>query len=566
MAWKACVSESQHRVLSARVGVVLCLGLAAFASPPVLTAHVELMSAREIAAASPHIVVATVEERRSRWNELHTLILTDYTLHVEEHLRGTAPDRISITVPGGTLGKIADDTCISVHLEVGARYLLYLDDLDRPTLTPVVGAAQGAFRETPSTSRSGAFQSLVAAVRSLAARVPLAPRPRQPADTTLPSKAWIPGAPPAPVAGSLPPRSAPEAEIPPPPEESASEVVEITEAVSVPPRPFPGKFLLGELAPRPVVVNPLTDPQFSPWDQYEMAYWNRYSADLFRVSAAPTPNWAYGNGVSDIVGFLDDTPMKLHFQYDWNDLGQGVLAVTFARRVEGVLVEADVLFNPHKSWTLDDLAATGQEPIYAFKEVALHELGHVWGLLHPWDDEVTWVTWDSVMNYKPRQYYVWELFADDTAAVRHAFPPGLPVRDGVISSYVTVRNPRLIIPNYQTALPSPSTVRAGGAFGLAGPIKIENVGTVPLIDPIVEVYLSPARLSFDGAVLLQKAKVRGKIPSGGTLQVKLKGLKVPRGTPTGTYYLAYFLRDPKDAYQDNNAAWGLDGFTVTVAR
>jgi len=46
--------------------------------------------------------------------------------------------------------------------------------------------------------------------------------------------------------------------------------------------------------------------------------------------------------------------------------------------------------------------------------------------------------------------------------------------------------------------------------------------------------------------------------------VKLKGLKVPRGTPTGTYYLGYFLRDPKDAYQDNNAAWGLDGFTVTV--
>jgi hypothetical protein len=177
---------------------------------------------------------------------------------------------------------------------------------------------------------------------------------------------------------------------------------------------------------------------------------------------------------------------------------------------------------------------------------------------------VTRVTWDSVMNYKPRQYYVWELFADDTAAVRHAFPPGILVRDGLISSYVTVRNPRLIIPDYQTPSPSPAAVRAGGAFGLAGPVKIENVGTVPLIDPLVEVYLAPARLTFDGAVLLQRAKVRGKIPSGGTLQVKLKNLKVPRGTPAGTYYLGYFLRDPKDAYQDNNAAWGLDGFTVTV--
>ena len=41
-------------------------------------------------------------------------------------------------------------------------------------------------------------------------------------------------------------------------------------------------------------------------------------------------------------------------------------------------------------------------------------------------------------------------------------------------------------------------------------------------------------------------------------------MQVPRGTPAGDYYLAYFLRDPKDAYQDNNAAWGQDGSTVTV--
>jgi hypothetical protein len=553
MAWKPCVR------------MVFCLGVAVLASPSVLKAHVEPMSVRELAAASPHIVVATVEGLASRWNGPRTLILTDYTLRVEERLRGTAADRITITVPGGTLGKLSDDTCISVHLEAGARYLLFLDDLDRPTLTPVVGAAQGVFRE--AREAPGTFRSLVAAARSLAARVPLETRPQQPAGATLPAKAWIAGAPPAAfagIAGSLPPRSAPEAAAPPPPEESAAETVEITGAVPVPPRPLSGKFLLGELAPRPVVVNPLTDETFAPWDQYEMAYWNRYSGDLFRVSASPTPNWAYGNGVSDIVGFLNDVPMKQHFEYDWNDLGQGVLAVTFARRVDGVLVEADVLFNPHKSWTLDDLAATGTDPIFAFKEVALHELGHVWGLLHPWDDEVTRVTWDSVMNYKPRQYYVWELFADDTAAVRHAFPPGILVRDGLISSYVTVRNPRLIIPDYQTPSPSPAAVRAGGAFGLAGPVKIENVGTVPLIDPLVEVYLAPARLTFDGAVLLQRAKVRGKIPSGGTLQVKLKNLKVPRGTPAGTYYLGYFLRDPKDAYQDNNAAWGLDGFTVTV--
>lgn len=199
MAWKPCAT------------VAFCLGLAVSASPPILRAHVERMSVREITAASPNIVVATVEGLASRWNEPRTLILTDYTLRVEERLRGAAPDRITLTVPGGTLGTISDDTCISVHLAAGARYLLFLGDLDRPTLTPVVGAGQGAFREVPD--------ALVEAVRSLAERVPLAPRAPRPADPSLPAKTW---------------------------------------------KPASDKFLYHELAPLPVVVNPLTSSPFAP--------------------------------------------------------------------------------------------------------------------------------------------------------------------------------------------------------------------------------------------------------------------------------------------------------------
>jgi len=565
MARKSCVPE-RRRLLFARAAAIFCLGLAVLVSPPFLSAHIEQMSVREIAAASPHIVVATVEGRRSRWNELHTLILTDYTLHVEERLRGTAPERVAITVPGGTLGNVSDDTCISVHLQPGARYLLFLADLDHPTLTPVVGGGQGAFREEAPGSQA-AFRDLVGAVRSLAARVPLAPRSIVSAAAALPAKTWNPLAP-VPVSGSLAPRAAPEAVLPPPPGEDAG-ITEITDAVLTLPRPvspIAGKFLFHDLANRPVVVNPLTDSPFSSWDTYEMAYWNLYSGDLFRVLDPPSSTWAYKNGVSDVVGFPDDITLKRQFGYTWADLGTGVLAVTFAHHQDGVVAEADVAFNPHRGWTTDDLAATsGQDSVFAFKEVVLHELGHVWGLLHPWDEE-EFVSWDSVMNYKLRTYYVGELFADDTTAVRHAFPPGVAIRDGLISSYVTVRNPVLVIPDYRTPLPTLSTVRANGAFALNGPIKIENVGTVPLADPSVEVYLTPARLSFDGAVLVKRAKVRGKIPAGGTLQAKLAGFKVPRGTAPGTYFLAYLLRDPKDAYQGNNAAWALDSVTVTVSR
>ena len=123
------------------------LALALACIPRVLVAHVERMGMPELAAASAHVVIAVVEGREVRWNPQRTLIETDYTLRVEDRLRGASPDRISLSIPGGTLGRISDDTCLTVHLEPGARYLLFLGDLDRKSLSPITGARQGAFRE-----------------------------------------------------------------------------------------------------------------------------------------------------------------------------------------------------------------------------------------------------------------------------------------------------------------------------------------------------------------------------------------------------------------------------------
>ena len=310
------------------------------------------------------------------------------------------------------------------------------------------------------------------------------------------------------------------------------------------------------------MVNPLTDSEFSPWDQREMAQWNRYGGDLYRVSAAPTSTWSYGNGVSDIAGFPDDAQMRKQFDRSWGDYGLGVLAVSYVRRVDGVVQEADVAFNPLQSWTLDDIEGTSRGRVYPFKDVALHELGHVWGLKHPWQVQHVW--WDSVMNYKSKWYYLVQLFADDTEAVRAAFPPGAPLRDGLISSYITQWQELDDSAEYYPALPSAENVRAGGSFSLLGPIKIENTGTVPLAKPSVEVYLAPRRLSLDGAVLIKRVKVRGTVPVGGTMQVSLGSFRLPAKARPGMYYIAFFLRDPKDAYQGNNAAWSNQEVTLTV--
>jgi hypothetical protein len=321
--------------------------------PGALGAHVAQLSSRELAAASANVVVALVEGREVRWNSKHTLLMTDYTLRIEERLRGLpgdTPERLTLTMPGGTLGDITDEVCTAVDLEPGARYLLFLGSLDRPSLSPVVGAWQGAFRESPD------FPAVVAAARGLLDRTPLAPRRAAAMASSLPAKTWKPAAEP---------------------------------------------FVYDQPAHPPIVVNPLQPgTEFSPVDQERLAYWNLYAGDLFRVSPNPTATWSYGNGVFDIVGFPNDQQMTEQFDISWGDLGDGVLGVAFVRRRDGAVSEADVALNPAKAWTLDDLAATVRGGAYSFREVITHEIGHMWGLDHPFETQEAW--WDSVMQYKSK--------------------------------------------------------------------------------------------------------------------------------------------------------------------
>jgi hypothetical protein len=561
--------------MSFRLRVLSVLVVVSAFVPCLSSAHVVSMSVPELAAASPDIVVATVEGKQSRWNSQHTLIVTDYTLRVEDRLRGEAPDRISITVPGGTVGRIGDDLCVSVHLEPGARYLLFLGEIGRLSLTPVVGAGQGMFREISGgfaargegsdpvllKGRPVHFRDLVSAMRAVVASTPLAPRSAGKADPRLPAKIWDPS--PGRITGSAPPLAAPETMAIPALPADAPPIVEIVGGApaSAPRRPM-SKFVYEELAELPIVVNPLpADSPFSPWDQYAMSFWNRYAGDMFQVPFSPSPFWSYGNGVFDIAGFPDSPTLMRQFGFDWSEFSQGVLAFTSRRTQDGVTIEADVVFNPNKEWTLDDADGMRAGKPYPFKDVSLHELGHVWGLEHPWETQHVW--WDSVMNYKLKRFYVEELFADDTSAVRDAHPPGVSLRDGLISSYVTDHDGIFDNAEYIPARPSVPTVKAGGKFSLTS-IKVENVGTVALSDPVVEVYLAPTTLSFEGAVLLKRAKVKGKVPSGATRKVSLGALRVPPKTPAGVYLLAFFLRDPKDVYQGNNGAWSSEDVTLEV--
>jgi len=515
--------EEMSRCLSRRelLAALLLFALLTLLTPSALGAHVAQMSSRELAAASPTVVVAVVEGREVRWNEKHTLLMTDYTLRVEERLRGEAPERFTLTMPGGTLGDITDEICTTVELEPGVRYLLFLGDLDRPSLSPIVGARQGIFRD-----RQG-FGEIVAAARTLVNKTLLAPRPALQEDASLPAKTWVPPSP-----DGL--------------------------------RSIRAPFVYLQPAQRPIVVDPLPPGSpFSPADQHQLAYWNVYAGDLFRVSANPSETWAFGNDVFDFAGFPNDQQMTEQFKVTWEDIGSNVLGVALVRRRNGAVVEADVALNPARAWTLDDIEATNRGGAYSFKEVMTHEIGHMWGLRHPFESQDAW--WDSVMQYKSKVFYLGTIYADDAMAVRSAFPPGVAIRDGLVSSYVTYwENQDAELATYDPAVPRSPNAKAGGGFNLNGPIKIENVGTVPLANPKVEVYLVPKRFSFDGAVLLKRIRVQGTLKPGATRQVNVGKVTVPAKVPPGTYWLGYYLRDPKDRYPANNGAWSNADVTLTV--
>jgi hypothetical protein len=541
--------------------------LAALLVPRALEAHVAPATAREMVEGSPHVVVAVVETRQSRWNPEHTLIRTDYSLRVEDRLRGEAPDRISISIPGGTVGDTTDETCLTVRLQPGARYLLFLGSLDEPSLSPITGAWQGVFPENPEKRAGGAgvaFADLVEAVRALISDVEAMPRTpelqAQRKSGELPAKAYDPAARSVDLSRSQRPLAAPAPEAPP---LRAGRVTPVSSTEVEELRPASEKYVVFDELPRaPIVINPiLPGSPFSPEDQHAMAYWNVYAGNLFRVADTPAATWAYGNDVFDIAGFPGDEQMRTQFGNTWGDLGSGVLGVTYVRFRDGALVEADVALNPNQVWTLDLREGTrrGTGTPYPFGEVIVHELGHVLGLHHPWETQRVW--WDSVMNYKTKAFYLGILYADDTAGARFLYR-GVPLRDGLVSSHLTRYGD--FLPEYLPARPTVPTVRRGKSFSLSNSIKMENPGTVPLARPTIEIYLVPARFSFEGAVLLKKIRLQGTVKPSAVQTVKPGKLLVPPQTAPGTYYLAYYLRDPKDAYPANNGTWSNYDVTIDV--
>lgn len=113
----------------------------------------EALSLEELVGLADHVVVATAVGERAR-RDARGRIVTDYTVRVEEVMKGDARPGATLVMTrlGGVLGDLGMRVEGEPSLEVGERYVLFLDRLsDGRTLRPV-GMSQGVM---PVQDRGG---------------------------------------------------------------------------------------------------------------------------------------------------------------------------------------------------------------------------------------------------------------------------------------------------------------------------------------------------------------------------------------------------------------------------
>lgn len=567
----AVVAHSlRGRIAAVAFGVALACGAVDSSSAQ------ELMlpaSMSDLVAQSDFIAIADLVSAQARRNARGNLIVTDYRFRVSETLEGAAPgDEFVLTQGGGTLAGETHELSDAAKLDVGQRYLIFVRPGRGEVFSPFVGGAQGAYllTQTAATPLSDAHRvldrdALLREVRSLVSQRGAAPPrvPEAPAAVPgrYPAKAYLPVAltPPRAVAARAP-ELASVAAGPTAPDDAN------TNAASTAPgtdSTGPGiDYWYEHRVSPPAVINGFPH-DWTPWypeDEYQMSSWNQYGGEVFHVYTDPTGDWAWENDRFDLAGWPSNDDMISQFGEGW---GATTLGITYSRWFgDGPIVEADTALNPAYCWTLDERQAlTHDDACWGFRQTMRHELGHSWGLQHPWEFQSVW--WDSIMNYSPKEYRLAELFADDTNAVRAAFG-GPAIHDALLSLYTTA------VGGSQGSIYTPTQPYAlylhhGDDIGawIPNQFKIENLGTDDVVNPNVQFWLSQGRMNWDAGYVYLGAGSYVSVPVFSTYTYWLPSLPIPYGTPTGNYWFAAYIPDA-DGNMDNNSSWADETYTIHV--
>jgi hypothetical protein len=527
----------------------------------------------DLVAESEWIAIADLVGAQARRNARGNLIVTDFRFRIVQTIEGMPDREVVLTQGGGTFAGETHHVSDSADLAVGQRYLVFVRPGRDEVFSPFVGGAQGAFllvgdASARSLGADGSLRDrreLLDEVDRLVAERGTAP-PREPKRHTMPpgtypSKVYRPLA--LTPAAAIATRAPEAADSTSPPRKSTDGNDEPAQALAVAQtkRIESPDWHYSHLIAPPATVDAFPhDWIWHPYEENQLAYWNTYGGNVYLVYQDPTGDWAWQNDRFDLAGWPDDADMMAQFGVTWP---ANYIGWTFSRwhDDDGIIIESDTALNPAYCWTLDDAYATdGTGSCQSFRATMLHEVGHGWGLDHPWETQV--VSWDSVMNYSPAAYRFPRIFADDAAAVRSAFA-GPAIHDALISLYTVsassgVGEQAVYTPTQQYT----ANVRHGDDLSalMASQFKIENLGTDDVVSPRIDLYLSPNRMSWDGISVFLNEGVGATVPAGWVYTYWLPPLPIPATTPTGNYYFAAYMPDG-DADGNNNSAWATQNWS-----
>lgn len=154
-----------------------------------------------------------------------------------------------------------------------------------------------------------------------------------------------------------------------------------------------------------------------------MQEWNsRIGVVQLSGQAVTGTTYSTGNGLNEIV---------LDSKADGDDFSANTLAITLSYRVGNSRSEADIIFNSAYTW--NSYRGARRNSPQDMQRVALHELGHVLGLLHP-DEAEPPQTVSAMMNSTISNLE--SLTSDDIAGAQYLYgaPSAVPANDNFASA------------------------------------------------------------------------------------------------------------------------------------
>jgi len=143
-----------------------CLAAVLAASMPAGATTLVRAGLGDLAAANETVVVGTVLDVRSYWNDERTFILTDVRIAPSQVVKGRALGAETIvTLMGGTVDGVTTLIVGGAHLQPGRSYLLFLNHEDLPGAAGVLTVrdhCQGAFDLKGGGSRTLAVSQAAA--------------------------------------------------------------------------------------------------------------------------------------------------------------------------------------------------------------------------------------------------------------------------------------------------------------------------------------------------------------------------------------------------------------------